>query len=221
MTTSTPEKSLPPLPRFSHLSDYEEWATRDWVHTPGSLEAQEHARAKFDEEIHELIAAISDGIPEEIGSEAGDVIWTAAATGSNAGITITESLQSVFPGYFRPQEHITLGAIDEIASNLLAGTDLETVIKYLQNCERVLGKKANLWFKLGGTVNSPERTFADGWLKSNRVDAVNALARTTLLVTYIAHQYAGKTIEAILNENRQKIEQRLSDGKEVTRPPRS
>jgi|GEM_PF-6690895 len=219
MTTPTPERSLLPTTRFDHISDYEQWAGQNWVHTPGSPEAQTHARAKFDEETHELIDAILSGTPEEISSETGDMVRTAVATGSNAGLTVTESLRSALPGYFGPHDPITVKAVDAIALNLFNGINSKTVVGYLRDGERVLGKKANLWFKFSGNVNTPPKTFADAWLKSNRVDAVHALATTILLAGFIAHEYVGKDLGAILDENYQKIEQRLSTGKEVTRSP--
>jgi len=224
MTTPTPERSLLPTTRFDHISDYEQWAGQYWVHTHGSPEAQIHARAKFDEETHELIDAILGGTPEEISpeeisSETGDMVWTAVATGSNAGLTVTESLRSAFPGYFGPNDPITVKAIDSIAFNLFNGIDSKTVVGYLRDGERVLCKKANLWFKFSGNVNTPPKTFADAWLKSNRVDAVHTLATTVLLASFIAQEYVGKDLGAILDENYHKIEQRVSAGKEVTRSP--
>lgn len=194
---TTPERALS-SPRFDHLADYEAWASKYWIHTPGSVEAQRHARAKLDEETHELITALTSGSPEEIISEASDTLWTAAATASNAGITLTEVLSSAFPGYFKADTPIHTQDIDSIAATLFDDISTKDVQEYLQENQATLAKAI-----------------------INREDVAHITTMTTLLVSYIAQHYGGKNLAAVLEANYQKIEARVQRGDSVTRLPRS
>lgn len=217
---TTPENTPLSTDNFTSLSDYEHWASTHWVHPNGTLQAQHHAREKLGEETEELIESILHGSPADIISEAGDVLWTACASGSNADITISEGLISCFPGYFSSDKPISTSEIDSLAATLFNGIDNCEVIEYLHEGERVLGKKAKQWFVLRDSVGTPENTFADAWITLKRSDAVEALTRTTLLVSFIAQQYAGEGLGAVLRTNYQKISQRLQTGSQVTKPPR-
>jgi phosphoribosyl-ATP pyrophosphohydrolase len=194
---TTPEKMLPSS-QFDHLADYEAWVSKYWVHSPGSTEAQRHARAKFDKETHELITALTSGTPEEIISEAGDALWTATATASNAGITLTEVLSSAFPGYFKANAPIHTQDVDSIAATLFDDISTKDVQGYLQENRIILAK----------TI-------------INREDRAHIVAMTTLLVSFIAQRYAGESLAAVLEANYQKIEARVRRGDSVTRLPRS
>lgn len=216
----TPENS-PLFPKNSTvLSDYERWASTQWIHPRGTIDAQHHAREKLGEETKELIEAIMNGSPTDIISEAGDVLWTASATASNADITISEGLASCFPAYFSPDSPIDLQQIDSLATMLFTDIHIRDVVDYLHDGEHVLGKKASQWFTLRDGVSSPEKTFADAWINLKRSDAVQALTRTTLLLSFIAQHYAGADLNAVLQANYQKIEQRLKTGLSVTKSPR-
>lgn len=209
-----------PSPSFDHISDYEKWASSHWLHEPGSIEAQQHARAKLGEETQELIEAITSGTPDEVISEAGDVLWTAAATASNAGITITEVVESAFPGYLAPDTPINTQEIDRLAQMLFDDVHLMDLGDYLRESEHILGKTAEQWFNLNNTVSTPVKTFADAWINIKRADAASALLQLTLLVSYVAQHYAGQSLRSVLGANYQKIEQRLQAGDSVTKPPR-
>lgn len=217
---STPEIPSPPLPDFGHIGAYEEWAMKYWIHPPGSLEAQLHARAKLDEETDELIQAILNGNPEDVISEDGDVLWSAAASASNAGITITEVLTSAFPIYFNAERPIDTQTVDYVALTMLDGISIKDVQDYLTDSERVLGKAAKQWFSLKGTVNIPHTTFADALISLKRIDAANALLTLTLLTSYIAQRYGQKGLKSVLEANYKKIEQRVQTGSAVTKQPR-
>lgn len=217
---STPEISSPLLPDFGHIGAYEEWAMKYWIHPPGSLEAQLHARAKLDEETDELIQAILNGNPEDVISEDGDVLWSAAASASNAGITITEVLTSAFPGYFDPKDPIDIKTVDELALMLFDDISIKDVQDYLTNDARALGKAAKQWFVLGKTVNTPRATFADALISLKRIDAADALLNLTLLTSYVAQRYGQKGLKSVLEANYKKIEQRVQTGSAVTKQPR-
>lgn len=216
---TTPERPTL-LPRnFDTIADYESWAAQYWLHTPGTIEAQLHAREKFDEETHELIESLLSGTPEDIISEAGDVLWTANASGSNTGISLTEVLHGAFPGYLDPSNPIETDDIDQLADSLFGDTTIRELEEYLTHNEHVLGKAAKQWFVLKNTVNTPEKTFGDAWINIKRADAASALLNTILMVSYIAQHYAGSTLQAVMQQNYRKIEDRLRAGAPVTKLP--
>lgn len=216
---STPEYGPVPRPHFQNIGDYEQWASTAWIHPHGTIEAQLHARGKLAEETQELIDALSEGNQAQIISEAGDVLWTTLANGSNAGITMTEGLVSAFPAYFTAETPISTQDIDTLAATLFDDIAPLHIKDYLWDGERVLGKKAKQWLALGESVNAPEKTFADVWINAKRADALEALTRTTLLISFIAQQYAGAGLQNVLNANYQKIEQRIQAGIPVTKIP--
>lgn len=220
MTTSehTPLSS----PTFTHIEDYEAWAATRWIHPKGNIEAQHHARGKFNEETQELIDALSreDKDLDEIISEAGDVVWTGLANASNVDIGISESILAAFPGYFHPESPVTTADIDPLALTLFGGISDKDVVDYLHENARILGKSAKQWFNLRYIVNVPERTFADTWITLKKIDATNALTNTVLLVSYIAQHYADQDLATVLTTNHQKVEQRARTGQAVTKPPR-
>ena len=216
---TTPENTPVSLPNFTAISDYERWAATNWVHPHGSLGAQYHAREKLAEETKELVDALFQESKTDIIKEAGDVLWTACATASNADITITEGLTLAFPGYFSPNAPITIADIDALAATLFDGIGLHDVTDYLDEGETVLGKKAKQWFVLRDGVATSEKTFAEVWINLKRADAVEALTRTTLLISFIAQHYANEGLNAVLDANYQKIEGRLKAGVAVTKAP--
>jgi NTP pyrophosphatase (non-canonical NTP hydrolase) len=215
---TTPENQLPP-PNFNHLAEYEAWAAQYWLNTPGSIEAQLHAREKHEEETHELIEALSSGTPDDSLSEAGDVLWTATASGSNAGISLTEVLHAAFPGYLSPADPIATDQIDALADTLFDGVSIRELAEYLTHNEHILGKTTKQWFVLRDSVSTPEKTFADAWTNIKRADATTALLNTILLVSYIAQHYAHANLQTVMQRNYQKIEGRLQSGAPVTSSP--
>jgi hypothetical protein len=215
---TTPENQLP-TPEFNHIADYEAWAAQHWLNTPGSIEAQLHAREKLDEEVHELIEALSTGTPDEIISEAGDVLWTATAAGSNAGISLTEVLHNAFPGYLSPSDPIATDQVDQLSDSLFDGVSIRELADYLRDNEHILGKTTKQWFVLRDTVSTPEKTFADAWTNIKRSDATTALLNTLLLVSYTARHYANADLQTVMQQNHQKIEGRLQAGAPVTKLP--
>jgi NTP pyrophosphatase (non-canonical NTP hydrolase) len=217
---TTPENSVLPPPNFNHIADYEAWATQYWLNTPGSIEAQLHAREKHGEETHELIEALSSGAPDDIISEAGDVLWTATASGSNAGISLTEVLHGAFPGYLSPADPVATDQVDPLASTLFDGVSIDELAQYLTHNEHILGKTTKQWFVLRDTVSNPEKTFADAWTNIKRADATTALLNTVLLVSYIAQHHAHADLQTVMQRNYQKIEGRLQSGAPVTKLPR-
>ena len=213
-----PER-LQSAPDFALLSTYESWSAQNWLHTPGSDGAQLHARAKLNEEAIELAEALNTGTSEDIISEAGDVLWTATASGSNAEISISQALVETYPAMF-DTDAISTQAIDDLALGVFEGTSVEQTQKYLKQYGSTIGKNAKQWFRLKSTVNSIPKTFGDAWIKMKRDETVSALADITLLTSYTVQEFAGSHLENVMNDNYQKIEQRIKAGAAVTKPPR-
>ena len=204
---------------FTHLSDYESWASLYWLHQNGTPAAQLHARSKLREETEELVEALEIGNPDEIISEAGDVLWTSHASGMNADISISESLRTIFPVRFSDvSPRIT--QLDELALELLAGTPAVQIGQELRGYELQLGKAANQWFNLQEHADVPSDTFANAYIHLKRSRAVHALANTTLLISYVAQEFAGVSLGDVMRENHAKIEGRLLRSEVVTKPPR-
>ncbi|MFZ1301041.1 MAG: MazG nucleotide pyrophosphohydrolase domain-containing protein [Candidatus Microsaccharimonas sp.] len=217
MTTS--EHIIIPERSFTQLSDYETWASQNWLHQDGTLDAQLHARGKLDEEVKELIEALDDDDSHEIISEAGDVLWTAHASGLNTDIPLSQSLHDTFPLYF-PDAQITAADIDEAAYEHFDGVDKETTQEYLAYHELHLSKAAKQWFKLRDVARPSVESFADAYIHLKHSRATFALANMALAVSYVAQEFAGASIEDVMQDNYQKIEQRIKAGAAVTKNPR-
>jgi len=214
----TPEQ-LPTSTDFTLLSTYEQWAAQNWLYQSGTDEAQLHAQAKLDEEVVELADALTTSVPEDIISEAGDVLWTSSASGSNTGITISRALAEHYPTIFNT-ETISTTAIDEAAMAAhqdMPLNELQTSLR--QNGFRV-AKYAKQWFRLRSLAKAPAETFTDALIATKRSRTIGALASLTLLTSYAAQQFAGSTLAGAMNDNYQKIEHRLNTGAAITKPPR-
>lgn len=215
----TPEQFVSSV-NFAQLSRYEEWAAQNWLYTPGSDDAQLHARAKLDEEATELAEALDLGVSKDIISEAGDVLWTATASGSNAGISISQALAESYPTIFGTEPISTL-SIDELAIGIFEGTSLEQTQKYLKQYGSTIGKNAKQWFHLKSTANPTPETFGDAWIATKRVQAVSALADIILLTSYALQEFTVSGLEDAMDDNYQKIEARIKAGAAVTKSPRA
>jgi NTP pyrophosphatase (non-canonical NTP hydrolase) len=214
----TPERTASSTD-FAQLSTYEEWATQNWLHTPGTDSAQLHARAKLDEEAVELADALDIGNIEDIISEAGDVLWTATASGSNTGISVSHALSEAYPTMFE-KDSITTRSIDELAATIFEGVSVEQAQKLLKQYASTIGKNAKQWFRLKATVNSIPQNFSDAWIATKRTEAVSSLADITLLTSYVLQEFTDSNLNAAMKDNYQKIEQRIKSGSAVTRSPR-
>jgi NTP pyrophosphatase (non-canonical NTP hydrolase) len=214
----TPERPQS-TPDFARLSTYESWASQNWLHIPGSDDAQLHARAKLDEEVVELADALNTNTAEDIISEAGDVLWTATASGSNAKISISQALVNTYPAMFDTST-VSTRAIDDLALGIFEGTSVEQTQKYLKQYGSTIGKNAKQWFRLKSTVNPIPKTFSDAWIKTKRDEVVPALADIALLTSYAVQEFAGSCLEDVMSDNYQKIEQRIKAGYAVTKYPR-
>ena len=214
------EQFIVPSRDFVQLSDYEDWASQNWLHQNGTLDAQLHARGKMTEEINELIEALEIGKQDEIISEAGDVLWTSHASGLNSSVPLSSSIQEVYPTHFSG-ESLHVDQLDEVALEVFQGVDRDTTIEYLAHYERQLGKAAKQWFNLREKIIPDSDTFANTLIGLKRVRATHALANTALLVSYIAQEFADSRIKDVMQENYQKIEQRIKAGAAVTKQPRS
>lgn len=209
-----------PPSEFTHLSDYETWASLNWLHQNGTLDAQLHARGKLGEEIDELIEALEIGSGEDIISEAGDVLWTSHASGLNTEITVSTSLRTIFPEQFSNESISTIG-LDGVALEIYGGVDKDMTIEYLAHYELHLGKAAMQWFNLREKASPDSASFANTYMHLKHGRAIHALANTSLLVSYVAQQFAGSTIQQVMQQNHDKIEHRLANGAAVTKLPRS
>jgi phosphoribosyl-ATP pyrophosphohydrolase len=207
-------------PDFAQLSNYENWAAQNWLYQPGSDNAQQHARAKLDEEAVELIDAITLAIPEDIISEAGDVLWTAHASGSNTGISISRALTESYPTIFNV-EHIPTALIDELARAIFHDASTEEMQNYLSYQTSLAAKSNEQWFRLSPIAKIPFETFTDALIASKRERAVAALATTTLATSFVIQEFASSTLQDAMKDNYQKIEQRIVTGARVAKPPRS
>jgi phosphoribosyl-ATP pyrophosphohydrolase len=215
---NTPERT-PSSPDFTQLSSYEAWSAQNWLHTAGTDSAQIHARAKLDEEAVELAEALTTGSPEDIISEAGDVLWTAMASGSNTGILVSHALVEAYPIVFE-DSHVTTRSIDELAAVVFEGTSVEQAQKFLKQYASAIGKNAKQWFRLKASVHSTPQNFSDAWIATKRTEAVLALANITLLTSYVLQDFTDSCLETAMNDNCRKIEQRIQTGSAVTKAPR-
>lgn len=204
---------------FALVSDYERFAARNWIKAPGSLDAQLHARAKFEEEVDELIEAVEMGTPADIISEAGDVLWTATANGSNAGISLEKSLQEQFPSHFS-LEPVALSDVDAAALDLLDTVDVPELSELLRGQKRSLGTMAKQWFVLSDVSAIRPDTFAGRFIEQKATNARDGLAQTALVVSCVVQRFAGSGLQAVANENRRKLDQRLAQGQVLTKQPR-
>jgi len=214
----TPERTAS-SPHFAQLSTYEDWAAQNWLHAPGTDNAQLHARAKLDEEAIELAEALELGIPEDIVSEAGDVVWTATASGSNGGISISEALKVNYPAIFN-SDSISTYSIDELAAGIFEGTSVEQTQKYIKQYSSTIGKNAKQWFRLQPALHSTPKSFSDIWIATKHTQALSALADIILLTSYALQEFTDSNLEDALHNNYHKIEQRIKTGEAVTKPPR-
>jgi NTP pyrophosphatase (non-canonical NTP hydrolase) len=204
---------------FRTVSDYEYWANQDWIHEHGTLSAQIHARRKFEEEIDELAEAISSGVPEDIISEAGDVLWTATANASNADVSLNESLRYYVPDRFTDGD-TDVKYIDAVALELWGGFDPLYINNALMSLRHTLGKSSQQWFSLKSSVHvdRPSETFTEAYIhnKSDRIK--HNLALTTLLCSLVAQQ-AGSSLEEVMRINAHKLSTRIAKGQAVTKLP--
>lgn len=217
---NTPESSTSSSPDSSLLSDYELWATQNWVHTPGTLDAQLHARAKFEEEIDELIEAISLEDSHEITSEAGDVLWTATASGHNTDISLSQSLQATYPDHFQ-EGPVTVQQIDRAAREVFSDSSTDEIRQSLEDSKIGLGKMTKQWFVLKDAARTPAETFADAWIGNKRERAVRNLANTALIVSFIAQRFAHSGLQQVIDMNREKLNHRLQSGSAITKLPKN
>jgi len=214
-----PERTLS-SPPFARLSEYEAWATQNWLYPSGTDGAQLHARAKLDEETIELAEALTTGTPEDIISEAGDVLWTTHASGSNSGLSISQALVESYPAIFHTDQ-ITTQSIDELGYKMFEGTSLEQTQRYLAQYGSTIGKNAKQWFRLSNTVHPVPETFGDAWIGTKRTKAASALADIVLLTSFSLQEFADAHLQVAMDTNYRKIEQRIKIGAALTKAPRS
>lgn len=214
----TPEKEVSTL-SFTYLSDYEQWAAQNWLFEPGTDRAQLHARAKLDEEITELSDALVLAAPADIISEAGDVLWTATASSSNAGISISESLRETYPTLFNT-EPISTGQVDKFSREIFADFTTQDTQTLLNEYGSKLSKASKQWFRLSPLVTATPTTFAEALITTKRDRTIDALANVTLLTSYSIQAFASSDLQTAMLHNHQKIEERIKAGSAVTKPPR-
>lgn len=213
------ESSVSSSPEISLLSEYELWASQNWLHDIGSLDAQIHARAKFEEEIDELIEAISLKDAHDITSEAGDVLWTATASGHNSGISLSESLQATYPNLFL-EKQIAPHHIDTVALEVFGNSNSDDIQQSLESYKIGLGKMAKQWFILKDVARKPAETFADAWIEVKRERTMQNLAHTALIVSFVAQQFAHSDLQHVIDMNHEKLNERLESGRAITKAPR-
>ena len=207
-------------PNFTHLAEFEAWASKNWLHQHGTIDAQMHARAKLDEEIIEFRDALTDGNAHDIISEGGDILWTAHASGANTSITPSAALAYTYPALFTEQA-IPTGHLDQVATAVYEGLSEDEYASALTRNGNAVFKYTKQWFNLRDIVANHEPvnfTEALVWTKHHRASI--ALARLVLLVSYGLQTHTDTGLGAAMDDNYQKIEARIESGAPVTKSPR-
>ena len=155
-------------------------------------------------------------------AEAGDVLWTATASGSNCGISVERSLRTSHPDAFRDRV-IRLVDIDVLARGSLP-EDPSALNQKLAILAHSLGKASQQWHVLGPLIEPNERpsSFADAWIRLKEARAMVALSGLVLTISAIGQdRIGGITLADTMASNVAKLNTRLANGEHITKLPRS
>lgn len=219
---TVPTETYPESFTFTTVEAYQAWAATDWLFVLGSDAAQTHVRAKFNEEVDELVVALSDNDEEGILGELGDVLWTATGCAFNSGTGLEESIRHELSSEFFEDGPLTTSQIDRIALEVIPDVPTDAMADWLLYLSRYLGKASKQWLRLGHLVDLEEdpQSFSDTLIRTKLARTYNGLTQTFLICSAISQRRLGKTIEEIMVHNAQKLSTRKSHGLPITKSPR-
>lgn len=225
------------MPPINTLAEFEDFVATNWLHSLGSDEAQAHVRAKLEEEITELIAALENESSGAIISEMGDVLWTSAAVALNEGLTLQEAIQRSSIAAHLPKAALSLDDIDTAATTAIPTIqwDLPAVQAVYDMDASAINEKissgdvdmTHLALKyLAGRLGKSARIlhvlsdYEDGWTDLHRARTTEELSELIILVSYIAQSRLGSSLSAAIADNHTKLSARVASGQPITKAPR-
>lgn len=213
---------------FKTLNDYESWVAENWLHPPGSDEAQLHVRAKLDEEVKELGEALEKDRSDDIKAELGDVLWTSTAVAINEGFEAKG--EPIFLDEIdrlardRVWDEPVLGVLyglssERITEKLKAG-DTAMTKQVMESLTHQLGKAGRMAHRFADQFdysNSKHNTFGSAWLEVQQHRLVDARAQILLLASLIAQDRLQLSLADIMQANYAKLTARISSGQPITK----
>lgn len=223
------------IPIFEALGDYEAWVRQNWLYEAGSDSAQVHISNKLREEIAEFSEALRSEAPQDILSEAGDVLWTASAVACNEGYSLERAFRVSSIGSRIASTSVDVEVVDELASTMepivwdvpglrsyLDKTDLSLHEEIMQGDSEIT--EAVLYGLAQRLAKSTRITHAldkigepDGWTRLHEGRTVETLSQLVLLTTFAVRRKTGYGLRTIMDENFKKIEGRIARGEQVSK----
>jgi len=220
------------------LETYQQWVELDWKKPQGTYQAAKRLIGKVKEEAwfeapeafyDSANRPVDDRLRQAALSEAGDVLWTVTALGSNAGVNVTEAVQSKLWGKGLLSERLaslTLGHVGSIISDervtpyisahlaAHAGEDIE-MIKFDE-----MEPRMNLLFRAASLAITCDKQFGYGdtpfavgfYQKIGQEEIAPMVADQVLLVAWYAKHWLGSGLAEVARINALKLRSRVEAG---------
>lgn len=224
--------------RFAEMTlrQYQQWAELDWKAPQDSDAMQKRLAAKLHEEIDLEIPPeyrwLAPGAPREpvapLLDELGDALWCVNALASNTSYDVSTAVQRRLLQQRVDLPEPTLGAIDELMAGgfqpqlfkpgqvidddeLLSDDDeLDPAVNW-PFASLYLTHTASFLRELRGFV-APDPAYVVQEKRSEQI-FTECLADTVLFVAYTARQWAGGSLQQVVERNGAKVTQRVQSGR--------